>query len=202
MTKNTSTAGILGDLSVAIVWGSGTGYTEEVADTLHRRLHHVVDSIFNIANTAFTDLMEFDVLIFGIPTWHVGELQDDWDQRFDEISGSDLRGKWVAFFGCGDACGYPDTFQDAMGILWQELEKTGATLLGRWPIEGYEFEDSRALTPDGRYFVGLAIDEHSQDKLTETRIERWARQLEEELECAVSVRDESQPPPNFAVLVA
>ena len=167
--------------SVIMAWGSSTGYTEEVAIEIHSRLRHLVDAFVDIADVSVAELANFDVLILGVPTWHVGELQDDWEDCFDDLSQLDLRGKKVALFGCGDADGYPDTFQDAMGILWQQLEANGAELLGRWPIDSYEFVESRALTSDRRHFVGLAIDEHSQSELTDSRLDRWTAQLQEEL---------------------
>ncbi|MEO1370321.1 MAG: flavodoxin [Acidobacteriota bacterium] len=167
--------------SAVIAWGSSTGYTEEVAAGLHQRLRHRVDAVVDIADINIPDLEAFDVLILGVPTWHVGELQDDWDYQFEEISKLDLRGKVVALFGCGDADGYPLSFQDALGIMWQQLETQGATLIGEWPREGYRFLESQALTEDGLRFVGLAIDEHSQCELTEQRLDRWAAQVEAEL---------------------
>ncbi|MEM8964254.1 MAG: hypothetical protein AAGD38_22400 [Acidobacteriota bacterium] len=84
--------------------------------------------------------------------------------------------------------GYPDTFQDALGIVWKQLETQGATLIGRWPKAGYDFLESRALTADGEHFFGLALDEHNQSELTDERLDRWARQLEEELATYVAQR--------------
>ena len=167
--------------SIVIVWGSSTGYTEEAARSLHELLRHRVDACVDIADTSIDELRAFDVLIVGAPTWHVGELQDDWDACYDDLKELDLAGKVVALFGCGDAYGYPFSFQDALGILWQRFEAQGAVLIGRWPTAGYEFDESRALTPDGEHFVGLALDEHDQSQKTQQRIESWARQLEEEL---------------------
>ncbi|MEM1205858.1 MAG: flavodoxin [Acidobacteriota bacterium] len=167
--------------SILIAWGSSTGYTEEVANGLYDRLEPDVDAIVDIADTPVETLEDFDVLILGIPTWHVGELQDDWEDCFDQLLKLDLSGKLVALFGCGDADGYPHNFQDAMGLLWRQVEGRGASLVGKWPIEGYDFQQSEALTPDGNHFVGLAIDEHSQDELTAERLDRWAQQLRTEV---------------------
>lgn len=170
------------DPSIVIAWGSSTGYTEEIAVKLHQHLAYAIASIGDIGETEVRDLLGFDVLILGVPTWNVGELQDDWDYCFDEFADVDLRGKKVALFGCGDAQGYPSYFQDAMGILWRQLEARGAALIGQWPTTGYDFLESQAITPDGRHFFGLAIDEHTQSALTDQRIETWAQQLEAELD--------------------
>ena len=46
------------------------------------------------------------------------------------------------------------------GPLHDEIiKKTGANIIGYWPVEGYTFEASKALTEDGTQFVGLALDE-------------------------------------------
>ncbi|MEM7586960.1 MAG: flavodoxin [Acidobacteriota bacterium] len=169
------------DLSVVIAWGSSTGYTEEAAVALHRKLGSWVDEVVDIAETPFEHVASHDVLILGAPTWHIGELQDDWDDRLEEIANTDLTGKTVALFGCGDANGYPDNFQDALGILWRELEPRGATLVGLCSVEGYDFLESQGLTPDGQHFLGLAIDEHAQCHLTDERITRWAEQVQQEV---------------------
>lgn len=67
--------------------------------------------------------------------------------------------------------GYSHEFLDGMFILWDFLKKAGATLVGEWPVEGYEFEHSEAVV-DGR-FVGLALDLDNQSGLTEQRLNSW-----------------------------
>lgn len=185
----------------AIVWGSSTGYTEEVAVAIFQALQPHIDTILDIDDIDVADLSAFDTLILGIPTWHIGQLQDSWNHCFDDFDGLDLNGKRVAFFGCGDSDIYPETFQDAMGILWQKLKARGATLFGLWPTEGYKFKASKALTPDGNHFVGLALDEHSQGALTEQRILRWTRQIKDEL-TRVRVEDPAAIEMNEGILAS
>ena len=64
-----------------------------------------------------------------------------------------------------------------MGWLYKKLQPTGATFIGQWSTEGYEFEASQACTEDKKHFVGLAIDEDQQFELTDQRIEQWVIQL-------------------------
>ena len=81
-------------------------------------------------------------------------------------------------FGLGDQEGYGEWYLDAMGMLHDELKKTGANLIGYWPNdESYEFEASKALTEDGSQFVGLALDEDSQYELSDERIATWIEQV-------------------------
>ncbi len=168
-------------MKAVITFGSCTGYTEDIAKALSEQMQ--VDQCWDIADTSLEKLMQYDVWICGTSTWSYGELQQDWEDKLGEIAKADLRDKAVALFGCGDAEGYPDFFQDAMGILWSHLEPRGATLLGRWPADGYDFCASQALDKDGKHFVGLAIDEHSQHRQTARRIEAWAQLLRSEIAC-------------------
>ncbi len=64
-----------------------------------------------------------------------------------------------------------------MGYLHDKLVGQGATLVGYWPAEGYEFENSQALTGDKNFFVGLALDEENEFEKTEDRIQKWSQQV-------------------------
>ncbi|STT85120.1 flavodoxin 1 [Klebsiella pneumoniae] len=60
------------------------------------------------------------------------------------------------------------------------IEPRGATIVGHWPTAGYHFEASKGLADDD-HFVGLAIDEDRQPELTNERVEKWVKQVAEEL---------------------
>ena len=51
-----------------------------------------------------------------------------------------------------DQIGYPQWFQDALGYLWAKVVNQGASTVGLWPNDGYEFEESKALTDDKNSF--------------------------------------------------
>ena len=76
-------------------------------------------------------------------------------------------------FGMGDQEGYADNFLDALGIIAKDLIKAGAKVEGEWPIEGYEFTKSLGLTPDGKHFYGLGLDEENQAELHDSRLDKW-----------------------------
>jgi Flavodoxin. len=65
-----------------------------------------------------------------------------------------------------------------MATLATRARERGAELVGLWPVDGYEFDESPAVE-DGR-FVGLALDNANQYELTEDRIKTWVRQLTRE----------------------
>lgn len=155
--------------------------TEEAAGKIAARLREygLEPQSFDVYHAELKTMLDFDVLLLGCPTWYVGELQDDWDNRFSELDSLDLRGKRVALFGTGDQICYSDTFQDALGILGEKCRERGAMLIGSWPTDGYDFDDSRGVE-DGA-FLGLALDDDNQPELTEDRVKRWTRQLVDEL---------------------
>ena len=165
---------------VGIFWGSTMGNTGDAADRLGELLGLAPADVRDVADAPEATLLEYDVLIIGCSTWNFGELQYDWLRRLTDLAGN-FRGKTLAFFGAGDAFGYPDTFQDGMGILWERFSSLGATFIGKWPTAGYDFNSSRALLEDGKHFVGLALDNENQEELTESRLEAWARQLSKEI---------------------
>jgi flavodoxin I len=137
-----------------------------------------VVTLSDISKVELTDFEGYNYIIIGYPTWNVGELQSDWEDFYDQLDNIDFSGKKVAYFGEGDQVGYPDTFQDAMGILEEKVSELGGETVGYWSTDGYEFTDSKALR-DGK-FVGLALDEDNQSELTNERIKAWVFQLQQE----------------------
>jgi flavodoxin I len=107
-------------------------------------------------------------------------MQDDWVEFAPGVGALNLSGVKVGLFGCGDQAGYPTTFGDALGLLWEQIKGTGATLVGTTSTEGYEFESSKGVGDDGR-FLGLLVDNDNEQDLSEGRIEGWAEALRVEL---------------------
>lgn len=163
---------------IAIFYGSSTCYTEIAAEKIAAILvaQQAVD-LYNIADTSIAVAEQYQHIILGIPTWDYGELQEDWENIWDNIDTVNWAGKTVAIYGLGDQEGYPEWFQDALGYLWTKVDSLGATTIGQTSVAGYHFSASKALTPDGKYFFGLALDEDSQFELSEQRIDAWCRQI-------------------------
>ena len=168
-------------MACAIVYGSNTGVGQGVAEDLKELLGDLVDGVFNIAETDLDKLLEYDKLILGISTWDIGELQYDWADKAEGLPGKAWKGKTIAFFGMGDAAGYPDTFVDAMGMVWAPMMQAGAKLVGKVPVDGYEFEASRALCDNRTKFVGLPLDNDNDADLTDDRLKAWSEQLKSEM---------------------
>ncbi|MGL6162607.1 flavodoxin FldB [Microbulbifer sp.] len=162
---------------IGLFYGSSTCYTEMAAEKIRERLGAEWVDLHNIADGDIAAVENYDFLIFGIPTWDYGELQEDWENCWDELAQLDLHGKTAALFGLGDQEGYPQWFQDALGYLHAQVVTLGARAVGYWPAEGYQFEESKGLTEDGSRFVGLALDEENEFELSDERIDQWCAQV-------------------------
>ena len=138
---------------------------------IYQHLGKENSNVRNVAESKPEDVLLYDKLIFGIPTWGIGELQDDWAVFLPGLENLDLSGKNVALFGLGDQESYPDTFADALGTLYDALLNTGCDITGSWCTLGYEFIESAAVR-NGE-FAGLVLDEENQSQLTDLRIKDW-----------------------------
>jgi flavodoxin I len=164
---------------VGLFFGTQTGNTQTLAETIQKEMGgDRVVTLHDIADSELSDFDAYQNIIIGCPTWNIGELQADWEGVYNDLDEVDFSGKKIAYFGPGDQIGYADNFQDAMGILEEKISEQGGTTVGYWPIDGYEFSDSRAVR-NGK-FVGLALDEDNQPELTDQRIKTWVSQLKSE----------------------
>lgn len=168
-------------MKVGLFYGSSTCYTEMAAEKIRDILGEDLVDLHNIKDAPPQLMEQYDVLILGIPTWDFGEIQEDWDAVWPQLASLNLSGKLIALFGMGDQLGYGEWFLDALGYLHDVLAPRGATFIGYWPTKGYEFTSPKALTADGKHFVGLALDEVNQYDLSETRLQQWCEQILEEM---------------------
>ena len=162
---------------IGIFFGSSTGNTEAVAAKIHEALGGNADAPKSIADATADELAGYDYLILGTSTWGAGDLQDDWDDALSMLESTELSGKKVAVFGLGDQEGYPDTFVDGIGIIADVAAAQGADIVGSVPTDGYDFDDSKAVK-DGK-FIGLPLDDDTQESLTDQRIAGWVSQINE-----------------------
>lgn len=174
------------ELKIGLFYGSTTCYTEMAAEKIQTKIDQLMGypciELLNIKDVSLTQAEDFEILIFGISTWDFGELQEDWESKWQDISGLNLANKTVAIFGLGDQLGYAEWFQDAVGMLHDELLVLDCNFVGYWPNDGYDFIASKALTEDKSFFVGLCLDDENQYDLTDERIDNWCNQLIAEIE--------------------
>lgn len=163
--------------TIGLFYGSTNGATADVAQKIAAAFatQGVTVEVFDIADYVLETMLDFDHLILGVSTWNVGQLQQDWDEVLPELDELDLTGKQVALFGLGNQVGYPDTFLDALFFVADQVRERGARLVGAWPTVGYTFTQSWAV--EEGHFLGLAVDEDNQFRLTQSRVAAWVAQL-------------------------
>ncbi|MEM0516693.1 flavodoxin FldB [Pseudoalteromonas sp. YIC-827] len=165
-------------MKIGLFYGSTTCYTEIAAEKIRDIIGADVVDLFNIKDEPLKTAENYDFVIFGISTWDFGEIQEDWESHWDDIKDVNLAGKVIALLGMGDQQGYGQWFQDALGMLHDEIAPQEVQFIGFWPnSDDYEFEASKALTEDGSHFVGLALDEDSQYEKSDDRIATWVEQI-------------------------
>ncbi len=164
-------------MSTGIFYTTSTGNNDDIAEKIGSSLGDI--EIFNLINTSLDKINEFDKVILGVSTWGDGELNDDFEDIWDDFKEIDFSNKTVALFGLGDQEGYEDTFCDALGSLYEQVISSGAKVVGFTSTDTYDFQESKAVI-DGK-FVGLALDEDNQDDLTDDRIKTWVESIKADI---------------------
>ena len=120
-------------------------------------------------------LEQYEHVILVAPTWDYGALQEHYIEHWDNLQNVNWTNKSVALVGLGDQVGYGDLYQDSMSTIYETIKSLGGKFIGFTSTDGHNFETSQAVR-DGK-FVGLAIDEDNQSKLTEERLNTWIQEI-------------------------
>ncbi len=165
---------------VGLFFGTDTGNTRKIAKMIKKQFADDAIELMNVSKEGSKEaFMGYDKIIFGMPTLGDGELENSVRDFLKELKGADLSGKTIALYGLGDQEGYGHEFLDGMAIVYEKFSAMGATLIGRWPTEGYEFEASKAVEDDE--FICLAIDNDNQADMNKERVEAWVEQIRGDL---------------------
>ena len=135
---------------ILIIYGSSTGNTENVAESVKEALGScgLEVRLKNVKDTQPGELKEYETIILGSSTWGMGELQDDFVAFEQGLKKINLDRKKGAVFGCGDSIMYPDTFCEAVHILEKRLKSCGARIIAdSLKIDG-EIESSQKRAQD------------------------------------------------------
>lgn len=162
----------------AIIYSFNTQKSQKVALKIIEAFGENEIEAVNAEEISVNTLKAYKHFILSAPTWFDGELPNYWDEFVPDLEEMDLSGKSFAIFGLGDQKGYPENFCDAIGILAELLEQCGANIVGHTSTKAYTFEASKAQR--GNNFVGLALDQENQARLTQERVNNWVKQLRTE----------------------
>jgi flavodoxin I len=167
---------------IGIFFSSSTGNTRRIAKFIKKRFDDETMADALNVNKASAELVAgYSHLILGTSTLGAGQLPGlstdcmggGWEEFLPQLSDVDFSEKTVALFGLGNQDKYPDEFVDAMGELYHFVVARGATVVGQWPADDYDFIVSKALVDDE--FVGLVLDQENQKNLTDARLDAWLK---------------------------
>jgi flavodoxin I len=173
---------------IGIFYGTEEGTTHAIAEVMYRVLGDgSADPPVNVNRARPADLLRYDAIIAGTPSYGVAELpgrgtgshEGNWEEFLFRLDDPDLSGKRVALFGLGNQAKYFDRFAGSLIHLYRFFRGYGAEVIGDWSTEGYRFSHSPAVQEDR--FVGLVIDHHTQPQLTGNRVISWLEQVKPRL---------------------
>jgi len=162
-------------MRIGLFYGSSSGDSERIALLIQNKIGSTNITLHNIIDAKVEDLNAYQFLILGISTWGIGKMQEDWELFLSDLKNLKCYNKKIAIYGLGDQESYPDTFVDALGILYDIIISAGCSVIGEWPVTGYNYFASKAER--NGTFVGLVLDERNQPDLTEQRIDLWLRKI-------------------------
>ncbi len=163
--------------TIGIFYGSTYGMTKKAAEKIKKTFGRSKVDIYDLKNSSVEDIKKYTNLIFGTSAWGIGEMQDDWELTIDNLSQIDFSERKVALFGLGDQAEYPESFVDGLGTLYCRLPDKSC-VVGQWPVDGYDYYFSLA-DKDGS-FIGLVLDDHNQEDMSDKRIADWVKILKKE----------------------
>lgn len=162
--------------SIGIFYGSTTGNTRKIAENIKTNLQPGLVDIYDVKYAKIEDVERYENIILGSSTWGKGILQADFERfLYDVLKFANLKGKKIAIFGTGNSLKYPDSFADAIGIIFEALEGKGVSFVGEFSTKGYNFDSSLSIFEDK--FIGLPLDDDSDEEQNKLRIALWTEIL-------------------------
>jgi flavodoxin I len=166
--------------AIGLFYGSSTGVTKKIAEKIKESLEPGLVDIYDVKYAKLDDVEKYDNIILGSSTWGKGILQSDFERfLYSILKFADLKGKKIAIFGTGDSVTYPTSFADAIGLIFEALHGKGVTFVGEFSTKGYNFDDSLSIF--GEKFVGLPLDDDSDEEQNILRISMWTDLLKFDL---------------------
>lgn len=131
---------------VLVAWASRTGNTAQLAQRIAEVLEKAGLTVERAAvkDVDWTALDQWSALVFGSPTYGLGDLHPDWDTPERTLRDLDLNGWPAAVFGCGNPRYVTPWW--AVDILENRLKNGGARLVVRSykadTMEGFRVRDA------------------------------------------------------------
>lgn len=145
-------------MKTLVLYASATGNTELIAKEIVQLLTDkgIVPDIkeFDFDEIRARDLLDYDMILFGVYTWTNGEIPFEVEDFYDDLDVVDLTGKICGVFGSGDM--FYDEFCGAVDIMYDRLEELGATMVpAKLKVDLEPDEDDNRIC---KIFVNKAVE--------------------------------------------
>lgn len=115
-----------------IIFGSTTGNTESTAGMIEDvlRENKLETVVKDVVNTRVEEMNnDYDLILLGSSTWGEDEieLQEDFNEFYEDMGRITLNGKRAAVFGCGDSS--YEYFCGAVDAIEEKVKKIGGVLI-------------------------------------------------------------------------
>lgn len=165
---------------IGIFFGPTLGNVAKTAAVIANELGTSNVELISVKTAKASDISRFSKIILGLSTigranWDSKHIDTDWDLFMTHLEECDWTNKTVAIFGLGDQITYSDNFVDAIGWVYERLEKLNVKIIGATSTDGYQFTESEAVR--NNQLMGLAIDEDNEPELTLPRVKAWIENL-------------------------
>jgi len=163
---------------LGLFYGSTTGRTEAVARRIAEMTGVPEAQLHDVGRDDPGCLHRYPLLICGIPTWHIGQMQDDWAALVESFCPGDFTGVRIACFGLGDGIGHPCTHQHALAGLAARFAAAGAEICARTRPDPQPFTRCKALRDGALDGLALDLDRHPED--LGPALENWLERVHDE----------------------
>lgn len=168
---------------IGLFYAPKGGSTEKAAQQVAETIGQELVDVYFVNDISLEDILKYDNIILGTATvdndaWDGKHPRNNWDIIFPKFRDVDLTGKTAALFALGNQVLYPRHFVDPLGQFGHVLQERGARIVGQVPGDNYNFEESEGLQ-DGK-FIGLPLDNDTEEDMTPERIQNWVAQIKPE----------------------
>lgn len=131
-----------GNMKVNIIYWSGTGNTEAMADAIAEGAREKGADVkfINVSEASLDDVKEADRVAFGCPAMGQEELEEDEMRPFMDDANNEISGKDVLLFGS-----YQWAEGEWMEKWVEEVKATGAKLVKEDGLIAYDTPDDSAI---------------------------------------------------------
>ena len=143
-------------MKTLLIYATNTGSTLEVANYISSEFSQKNQEIIveDVRNLTPEKLNDYDLVIFGAPTWGEGELLESFSRVLEKFPDKKFPDKKFAIFGLGDStythfCGAADHLENFV----KKIE--GTLIIPTLKIDNYYFNQQQEIPKISKWLVNI-----------------------------------------------